>query len=442
MPVKEIPAPHLGPDKFVKLGRIKSPPHRDFAFHNYLKHDEALPTPPATIDWSPAGQPALSNIYLNDSLGDCVIAGGYHVQATFTGNAGNLFTATDAQITKDYSSIGGYVPGRPSTDQGCDLQTAMNFWQSTGFQDGTKLAGWLSVDPTNETLMKQALDLFENLYLGLSLPDAWVNNEPQASGFTWDVAGSPDDQNGHCVMAYGYTSAGLLFDTWGLLGTMTWAAVKKYLVASAGGEMYVLVSQAMLNKATQKAPNNFDWPSLVADFDSIGGDIPAPAPSPTPTPTPTPTPVPTGDEVVQFDFASKTISVANPGPSGWYLIPTPTPTPLVTVDPIGNAEYKYIAVQAPADWTLAALPVASSPKVAALLGALPWGQIISVFGPLLLQLLQGLLTPKPKPAAKEEAIRKYQALKASPNWQAILAQLEALAPGIVSLIESLIPATP
>ena len=79
-------------------------------------------------------------------LGDCVIAGGYHVEAVWTGNAGQLFTATDAQIVADYGAIGGYVPGDPSTDNGCDEQTAFNYWTKTGFANGTTLAGWLAVD--------------------------------------------------------------------------------------------------------------------------------------------------------------------------------------------------------------------------------------------------------------------------------------------------------
>lgn len=296
MPVKVIHHPKHG--RHVKLGRNRpkhDPGRKYLHFGQYLKAGVTLPTPPATEDWTGKGQPALSNVYGNDTLGDCVIAGGYHNLATWTGNAGALFTATNQQIINDYGSIGGYVPGDPGTDQGCDEVTALDFWTATGFASGDRLAGWLKVDATNQELLKQALYLFENLFFGVELPDAWVNNEPQASGFTWDVAGQPDPSNGHCVVGVGYTAAGVTFDTWGLIGTLTWAALAKYMVESAGGDAYVMVSQAQLVKAQAKAPNGFAWADLIEDFDSIGGDLPVPvgpSPGPVPNPGPPPTPAP------------------------------------------------------------------------------------------------------------------------------------------------------
>ena len=232
MPVKEIFAPHVG--RTVKLGRNRPKPGR-VRLHFGKYTTAALPTPPLTADYSPLAATALAEMYGNDSLGDCVIAGGYHLVGVWTGNAnaGTSFLATQDQIVKDYSSIGGYVPGDPSTDQGCDEDTAEQFWTTTGFCDGTKLLGSLAVDATNQTQCMQALDLFENLYLGLELPDSYVNPFPSASGFTWDV-GTPDPNNGHCIVAVGYTTAGLTICTWGMLGTLTWAALAQLCVQQSG----------------------------------------------------------------------------------------------------------------------------------------------------------------------------------------------------------------
>ena len=320
MPLKTIHSPFH--NRHVKMGRTRpaKAASEHLRFRNYLR-GVALPPPPATEEgWTSAGQPALSNIYDNDTLGDCVIAGGYHVEAVWTGNAGQLFTATNQQIIADYSAIGGYVPGDPSTDNGCDEQTALKYWTSTGFASGDKLAGWLAVNATNRTLLMQALYLFENVYFGVELPDAWINPMPQASGFTWDVAGSPDQQNGHCVVGVGYNAAGITIDTWGLLGTLTWAAVAKYMVPAAGGDAYILVSQAQLIKAQAKAPTGFDWPTLIADFDAMGGNVPAPVPptpvnppAPTPVPTPvppTPTPVPpVSSGIITIDTVNKVVTL-------------------------------------------------------------------------------------------------------------------------------------
>ncbi|HEV2180560.1 MAG TPA: hypothetical protein VGR59_09575, partial [Gemmatimonadaceae bacterium] len=162
--MKSVLAPHLG--RPVVFGRRRPRvvgPH--FRLRNYLK--AAFPTPPASCDFSAPALPVLSDIMQNDQLGDCVIAGGYHVVGVATGGAGDLFHATPAQVLADYGAIGGYVPGNPATDQGCDEVTALNYWTSHGFANGTKLAGWMVVDPTNKAEIQAACWLFENLYFGI-----------------------------------------------------------------------------------------------------------------------------------------------------------------------------------------------------------------------------------------------------------------------------------
>jgi hypothetical protein len=265
--------------RHVKLGRRQPAAPPKLHFHNYLTR-AGLPQPPATEDWSPAATASLSDIYENDTLGDCVIAGGWHLLGVWSGNAGQIIVGTNAQITADYSAIGGYVPGDPSTDQGCDEQTALNYWMAHGFNGvpNSELAGWVGVDATKKALLQQAIYLFENAYFGIELPDAYINPMPQAPGFVWDVAGPPVPENGHCIVGVGYNQHGVIIDTWGMLGTLTWAAAAKYMVRPAGGEAYTLVSQEQLAKAQAKAPNGLDWAALMADFQAMGGRVPATAP--------------------------------------------------------------------------------------------------------------------------------------------------------------------
>ena len=244
------------------------------SLQNYL--GRTLPAAPATVDYTGPASAALSQIYLNDQLGDCVIAGMAHVEGVLTGNAGDEFVYTDEQITALYSAIGGYVPGDSSTDQGTDEQTALNYWQQTGAPAGEhNITGWLSVDGTNADEVRAALWLFENLVFGIELPDAWVNPMPSASGFTWDVAGAADQQNGHCFIGAGYDANGITIDTWGMLGTLTFAAVAAYATGNGAGELYTVISKDGIAKATQKAPNGFDFTQLLADFQAIGGKVAA-----------------------------------------------------------------------------------------------------------------------------------------------------------------------
>ncbi len=276
MPVKTIQHPESR--RTFKLGR-KRPVARcpRLSLRNYLTN--RIPAPPATCDYTKAAASALSNIYGNDELGDCVIAGMAHLVGVLTGNSGTKpFLYTDEEIVALYSAIGGYVPGDPSTDQGCDEQTALNYWENHGAPAGSthKIAGWLAVDATEPAEVRTALWLFENLYFGMPLPDAWINPMPSSSGFVWDAAGPADPDNGHCVAGVAYNAKGVTIDTWGMTGLVTDAAVAQYASKVSGGELYTVVSQDGLNKATKKAPAGFDWSQLVADFDSMGGKIGSP----------------------------------------------------------------------------------------------------------------------------------------------------------------------
>jgi hypothetical protein len=246
---------------------------------------------PSTCDYSAKAAAVLADIYSNDNLGDCVIAAGYHIVGVETGNAGTAYRATSAQIVHDYSAIGGYVPGDPNTDQGCELPTALSYWQSHGFTDGTKLLGSIAVDATNLHEVQLACYLFENLFFGIDLPDAWIAPFPSDNGFVWDIAGGIDPQNGHCIMGMGYDTRGVKIDTWGMLGTLTWAAVAKYATATAGGELHVMLSPDQLAKGQTKAPNGIAWADLISDFDALGGQVPVPAP-PVPVPPAPPPPSP------------------------------------------------------------------------------------------------------------------------------------------------------
>ena len=314
--LKTVFAPSIGGN--VKFGRkrpIALGPHLKLA--NYLR--ASLPTPPASCDYSPAALKALAQMYSNDTLGDCVIAGGYHIVGVETGNAGDLFIATQEQIIKDYSAIGGYVPGDPSTDQGCDEVTALNYWQAHGFADLTKILGWLTVDPSNLTEVKQAMWLFENLLFGVELPDAWVNPMPSDSGFIWNTAGDPDPDNGHGFAGIGYNNQGVPISTWGMIGTLTWAALQKYCASSANGQLLLMLTPDQLTKGQSKAPNGVAWTDLIADFDALGGNVPEPAPTP-PTPTP-PTPTPPTPPTSTVTLA-QAIAWADQGLAGRHAVIT------------------------------------------------------------------------------------------------------------------------
>lgn len=273
--VASVYLPHLAAT--VKLGRKKPSPFAlKLRLGDYLTRQ--LPPPPDSADYTARAAKTLARVYLNDQLGDCVIAGGFHVKGVVTGNAGAELAFSDADCVTQYGAIGGYVPGRPDTDQGCNEQDALNFWTRSGFPDGSRLAGWLAVNPRDLTECRTALWLFENLYCGAELPDAWLNI--RGPGFTWD-RGRANPANGHAFPLFSFGPTGFGVSTWGMLGTLTNAAL-----AGNIDELYVLLDQAMIAKGQQKAPSGLYWADLVADFDALGGNVPIPGPSPTPPPAP------------------------------------------------------------------------------------------------------------------------------------------------------------
>lgn len=282
--------PHAGPghlgfvSKPFVVGSRKRPAappkHR---LVKYLAKEGLTVTPPASVNYGPKAAAALSLIYMNDRLGDCVIAGGGHVEGVLTGNAtGAPLIMSDDQILAQYEPISGYNPSDPSTDQGCDEITAFQYWKKNGFPNGTDLLGWVGVDATNPTEIKQALFLFENLFFGIELPDGWLSPIPESPGFTWGVAGDPNPRNGHCIMGYAYDENGIYFDTWGLVspdglqgGFMPYEAVAKYAVPSAGGELYTLMSPDQVASGQNKAPNGVGWIDLLEDMSNLGGNVEA-----------------------------------------------------------------------------------------------------------------------------------------------------------------------
>lgn len=243
-----------------------------FSLKNYLM--KSLPSPPPSCNYGKQAGLALSQMYMNDTLGDCVIAGMGHLGGIFTANAGGPeLILTKPQVISLYSAIGGYVPGDESTDNGCDEVTALNYWRAHGAPIGShKISNWMAVDATNVSEFQTAIWLFENILFGLELPDAWVNPFPGKNGFLWTLDGTPDPNNGHCIvgMAYSDKDKTVGISTWGMYGEIANNAVQYYCAPEQNGALYTVLSPDIISRAKAKAPNGVDWTQLSADFDSMG----------------------------------------------------------------------------------------------------------------------------------------------------------------------------
>ena len=242
----------------MKLGRkaIKTD-SRTLAIGDYLK--PGLPAPPPAANWT-KGITAWG-MMLNDTLGDCTIAGIAHAIQVFSANTGTIDTIPDATIESYYEQWDGYVPGNPSTDHGGVELDVLNDWQKNGFV-GNALTAFADPKFTNLIEIRQSIALFGGVYIGLSLPLTAQSQD------VWDVVpngganAKPNSWGGHCVFVPAYDEKGFTCITWGELKTMTVAFWKKYV-----DEAHTLLSPAWLS--AKGSPGGFNMPQLQADLRAI-----------------------------------------------------------------------------------------------------------------------------------------------------------------------------
>lgn len=202
---------------------------------------------------------------LNNQLGDCVCAMILHAIESWDLDVNivpYLFQDADAQLL--YEVIGGYVPGDPSTDGGCDEGTAMAKWlaglPTTSDNVSHKALVTAAVNPTNLDEVRRAIDEFDGVCDGIGLP---VTAQGQTE---WTVVGNPNsDPNsepgswgGHATYTREYDP-----DTFGVL---TWGT--EILETVPFREAYHSQAFVVVPEDAEKAgvgPSGVQWDQLLAD---------------------------------------------------------------------------------------------------------------------------------------------------------------------------------
>jgi hypothetical protein len=294
-----------------KLGRLPSAPRdlaRSIPLKSVLKAGYTGVVPDVA-----AYLPDVHNLPmdLNDSLGDCTAAGAAHVTTAITQfGQGTPVVPSEDDVVKFYSGSTGYVPGRPNTDQGGDMQTVLKYWNQTGIA-GQKIAAYFAVDPKDFDEMRAALYLFGNLYIGFSCTQGFETAFDK--GTVFDVVRRDRVLGGHCVAVHKITKGGnILVSTWGGTLEMTPAAWVAWV-----DEPYSVASQAWVRSNT--TPTGLDVNAANAAFQQVTGK-PGPFIStgpvtPPPVVPPVVTPPPAGDAVALLTSIQSQIST--------FLAPTP-----------------------------------------------------------------------------------------------------------------------
>ena len=243
------------------LGLNKSP-HDPRTLHlsNYLHHTK-LPPVPAERTWSSAVK--KRTILLNDTIGDCAVAGPLHIIQTWLANNGIEWNPTDDEAMTAYRAISGYNPADPSTDTGCNLLQVLRYWRNEGI-GGNKCGAFVSVDVRNARQVAAAINLFGPQLGGFAMPKCAQGQSTFTTPAHLTGDNAPGTWGGHCMGIPDFTASSHGFDTWGeiISSDARW-------LATYGDECYAILDSSWTD-GSKPAPNGFDLAALQADLAALG----------------------------------------------------------------------------------------------------------------------------------------------------------------------------
>lgn len=200
----------------------------------------SLPAPPPARDWT-SQLPSDIGMLDNDQIGDCTIASAAHLIQLWSSQTGLIQCPTIGQVLAAYSAVSGYKPGDPSTDQGANMLTVLNYWRNVGV-GGHQIGAFVKVDHTDVGHVQAAIDFFGGVYIGANLPlTAQKQDAPWAGPASPTGDAAPGSWGGHCMAVGAYDRNHCTFLTWGKRQVADWAWWYYYV-----DECYAIVSQEWL----------------------------------------------------------------------------------------------------------------------------------------------------------------------------------------------------
>jgi hypothetical protein len=260
------PAPHSGgvdPELVGELlsglpglvtkDRVSSVEHFEYSGHVY-----DLST---SLQWYMAGGVFTHN---------CTIAGiGHMYGAWSTYGRGTESLFSDDVIQQTYSRVGGYVPGDPDTDDGCNMADVLADARRHGMTDTSgkvhKVAGFAAFgNAADENLLGQVLDVFGSVYVGINCQASIQQEFADEQPWTWTPGEAVE--GGHAIALQrrlGSGDAPLEYVTWGALQPAT-----EDFQAHAAEEAWAVVTQDWLS-ANGTSVEGLDLTQLLADMESV-----------------------------------------------------------------------------------------------------------------------------------------------------------------------------
>ena len=213
----------------LKLG--KRPAVKPAGLSHLSTYTTGFPKPPATFGTLSVLQAIPWRMDGNDALGDCVIAGVDHIIA----RENAIEHTNDAR--PDLAIIESQYRYFSPNDTGCVMADVLQAWRSKGLFHGmpagpNRISQYAPFNYANKTELMQVIAYLGNAYLGIACPQSarqqFAMQEQNGGLVPWTVVNGSPIVDGHCIVAVGYNSEGLICVTWGGVVLATWAFVTKY----------------------------------------------------------------------------------------------------------------------------------------------------------------------------------------------------------------------
>ena len=202
----------------MKFGRLTAKhDNRTLRLGRYLTSQ--VPTPPASCNLVERAKSALGlncpdvlcPMLGNDRYGDCTIVAAANAIIQVRALTGQVFAPSDDDVVGLYLSLTG------GADDGLAELDVLKAWRAKPFF-GEPLTAFVSVDPRNLDHVRTAISL-GGLYIGFRVQENCESDFTE--GRPWIDGALTDD--GHAVLAVGYSADGVIVRTWGDVQRATWA---------------------------------------------------------------------------------------------------------------------------------------------------------------------------------------------------------------------------
>lgn len=254
------------PDQLPCLGLNRGQMRHELNLADYVA--TTAPQVPSAVHRDNPGH--VFPMYLNDKLGDCGPAMVVHGNECFHLDAGTPVPKwADRDVEKFYEQVGGYVPGKPETDQGVANDALVEKWKGGKLVCGADeskhtIVASAYVNPKVPALNERAIWEFVALFRAVALPvtaqgqKEWAVTDPSLSG---DAA--PGSWGGHDIPYVSYDGKRYRNITWGTELLVEYAFDHAY-----AEEGFVVITEEMLSN-TGISPAGINWTALVHDIKAL-----------------------------------------------------------------------------------------------------------------------------------------------------------------------------